>query len=474
MDTVSYKSGIFLTYQLLDTLYRADTQTVIDNVLELYGWCADNYSALNGQAVFPALYDPLTKFAQRLDAGETVSMREYNGLRTQLAELLASWMDKINIRLFLQADTLSPMAIGVRKEIPAVTLKGSYDIIPDTDDGSIHVLLAANDEILGDTTGKIDAIITVQELFERARYCYPIDIFDYDRLYLSGKLQSLSSSRNDVSIVLGGSSYAMVGLREDMMPHPAVNLAVNAQDPYFAFLAAETAKKICRKIDTVVIAGGYYFWHTDMSDNPSDYYKSVLTRTNYPVLKSLHNYKGERLSPMQQSQSDPFIEKMFDFQRLCEKENNKISARLATLAYYNDDINPRPANGMLQYLFREQSNEINDKAAKARAQAHNGNFNLKHIEDNMRLLSNFLLRMKKKRVRVILLIPPVTKFYRPHSMPELRETVCESLEPVKKEFNFTFLDLFDSPDFDVFDFQDYDHLNDKGAEKLSKIIAELV
>ena len=59
-------------------------------------------------------------------------------------------------------------------------------------------------------------------------------------------------------------------------------------------------------------------------------------------------------------------------------------------------------------------------------------------------------------------------------MPELRETVCESLEPVKKEFNFTFLDLFDSPDFDVFDFQDYDHLNDKGAEKLSKIIAELV
>lgn len=474
MDTTSYKSGTFLTYQLLDALYRGDLQSGADSAQELYNWCTDNYTALNVQTAFLSLYDPLEKLMRRLDASETVSMREYNGLRAPLVEQLANWIDNVKIRLFLQDGTPSPVSLGVRKEFSATVVKGSYGMIPDASDDSIHVLLAATPETLEDTTGKIDAIITVHELFGRARYCFPVDIFDYDRLYLSGKLQSLSSSRNDVSVVLGGSSYAMVGFREDLMPRPATNLAVNAQDPYFAFLAAETAKKACKKIDAVVIAGGYYFWHTDMSDNPSDYYKSVLTRVNYPILKSLHNYKGEMLSPMQQSQSDPFMEKIFDFQRLCEKENNKISARLATLAYYNAEINPRPANGMLQYPFREQSDEINDKAAKTRAQAHNGNFNLKHLEDNMRILSNFLLQMKKKHVRVILLVPPVTKFYRPYSMPELRETLYEALEQVKKEFEFTFLDLFDSPDFDVFDFQDYDHLNAIGAEKLSKLVAGLI
>lgn len=258
------------------------------------------------------------------------------------------------------------------------------------------------------------------------------------------------------------------------MPRPAANLAINAQDPYFAFLSVETAKKACKRVDTAVIAGGYYFWHTDMSDNPSDYYKSVLTRANYPVLKKLHNYKGELPAPMRHSQTDPFMEKLFDFRRLCEKDNDRISTILADLAYFNSEINPRPVNGMLQYPFREQSDETNDKAAKSRAQAHNGNFSPKHLEDNMRLLSNFLLQMKKKRVRVILLVPPVTKFYRPHSAPELRGTMYESLEPIKKGFDFTFLDLFDSPDFDVSDFQDYDHLNDKGAEKLSKLVAGIV
>jgi hypothetical protein len=258
------------------------------------------------------------------------------------------------------------------------------------------------------------------------------------------------------------------------MPHPAVNLAVNAQDPYFAFLSVETAKKLCGKINTAVIAGGYYFWHTDMSDNPSDYYKAVLTRTNYPVLKSLHNYKGELLSPMQCRQSDPFMEKMFDLGRICEKDNNKISDRLAFLEYFNSEINPRPENGMLGFPFREQSDDVNEKAARARAEAHNGNFSREHLAENMRALSNFLSQMKKKRVRVILTIPPVTKFYRQFSARELKEALYEMLEPVKKEYDFAFIDLFDSPDFDVYDFRDYDHLNDRGAEKFSKAIAVLI
>ena len=84
--------------------------------------------------------------------------------------------------------------------------------------------------MLDDTAEKIDAIITSQELFTRARYCYPINYFDYDRLYLSGKLRSLTAGRNNTSILLGGSSYAMVGLRERLMPRPAANLAVNVND----------------------------------------------------------------------------------------------------------------------------------------------------------------------------------------------------------------------------------------------------
>ena len=92
----------------------------------------------------------------------------------------------------------------------------------------------------------------------------------------------------------------------------------------------------------------------------------------------------------------------------------------------------------------------------------------------MKALSEFLLQMKKKKVNVIILIPPTTKFYRKFSAPELRESLYEQLDPIKREHDLEFLDLFDSPGFDVNDFQDYDHLNNQGADKLSKIVAGLV
>lgn len=471
---ISYKSGVFLAYQLLDALYSGDVQTCADSMLNFGDWCAENYTVLSEEPDFAAICEPLAQLTRCLDAAETVSMRECNVLRTPLVALLIGWIDKVKFRLYLQSDIAAAAGAFTRKETPAVVVKGNYGTIPKTDDAAIHILFADDVKKLGDTTDRIDGIITWTELSERARYCFPIDSFDYDRLYLSGKLKSLTSSRNNVSIILGGSSYAMVGLKESLMPQPAVNLAVNAQDPYFAFLSVTTAKKLCGKINTAVIVGGYYFWHTDMSDNPSDYYRSVLTRTNYPVLKNLHHYKGELPSPMQRTQSDPFMEKMFDLRLLCEKNNNRISERLAFLEYFNAEINPRPEYGMLRFPFQEQSDEVNEKAAKARAQAHNGNFNRKHLEDNIETLSSFLLQMKKKRVKVILAIPPVSKFYRQFSAPELKESLYEMLEPVKKKYDFTFLDLFDSPDFDVHDFKDYDHLNDQGAEKLSAMIAELV
>jgi hypothetical protein len=471
---VSYKTGFFLSYQLLDALYNADEQNSADSVLALGAWYTANQEALDGLPEFTALRDPLTKIRKRIKSTETTTMRDYNTLRAPLVELLNAWVGKMQITIFLQPDMPTRETLCINKATPTVIVRDGYAKIPDTDENSIHISLSLEPETLDELEYKIDVNLTTKELFKRAEFCFPMDTFDYDRLYLSGKLQSLSTSRNDTSIILAGSSYAMVGLKESLMPRPAVNLAVNAQDPYFTFLSVKNAKKYCSKIDTIVIAGGYYFWHTDMSDNPSDYYKSVLTRTNYPVLKKLHNYDGEILPQMLQSSFDPFLEKVFDLSRIYKKEYNRISLRLAALEYYNPEFNKRPANGMLTYPFREQIDEINDKAAETRAQAHNRNFNRSHLEENIREFSELLTQMEKKRVKVIILIPPATKFYRKHSSPDLRETLYESLEPVKNDHDFTFLDLFDSPDFDLEDFQDYDHLYTVGAEKLSGIVAGMV
>ena len=474
MNAELNKTGILFGYQLLDSLYNGDEEASIQAVQPFCDWYTAYLAEPDKQLDPTSQDDPLLKFTESMDPDKPVSIRELNALRAPLVSLLSDLVRKLKIRLYLQPGTPSADTLCVQKGIQAVTLKGSYNAIPDIDNDSINIMLVENYDDSDDTSEKIDATITSQELFTRSRFCYPVDGFDYDRLYLSGKLRSLTVGKNNTEIILSGSSYAMVGLRESLMPRPATNLATNAQDPYYAFLSAKTAKKYCSKINTVVIAGGYYFWHTDMSDNPSDYYKSVLTRTNYPVFKDLHHYKGDIPPAILQIQRDPLLETVFDFARICEKDNNRISTRLAFLEYYNAEVNPRPEYGMLRYPFREQGDDVNEKAAQTRAQAHNGNYSLEHLADNMNSLSEFLLQMKKKQVTVIIIIPPATKFYRQFSAPELRASLYEQLAPVRAEYSFEFLDLFDDPLFDVNDFQDYDHLNIQGAGKLSAIISGLV
>ena len=474
MGDVSYKTGFFLAYQLLDALYNADETASADSAQVFGEWCESNYAAISGQSGLDILYAPLAQLLEARKTGKATTAREYNALREPLVDLISAWMGKMKVTLYLKPDMPSRAALCVNDDVKPVTISNDYSEIPDTDENSIHVTLTLEPEDLDDSAMKIDVNITSQELFARAKFCFPMDSFDYDRLYLSGKLQSLSTNRNDTSILLGGSFYAMVGLKESIMPRPAVNLAVNAQDPFFTFLSMKNALKVCKKIDTIVIAGGYYFWHTDMSDNPSDYYRSVLTRTNYPVLKKLHNYEGDIMPQMKRSRFDPFLENIFDLSRVYEKEHKRTAIRLSILEYFNTEFNVRPVNGMLRYSFREQSDDVNDKAAETRAKAHNRNYNNSHLESNIEDFSDFLAQMEKKSVRVVVLIPPVTKFYAKHSAPELRESLHEMLEPVIKSHALTFVDLFDSPDFDLEDFQDYDHLNDAGAVKLSKLVAGII
>jgi hypothetical protein len=318
--------------------------------------------------------------------------------------------------------------------------------------------------------------VTDEWLLKRACICFPLDIFNYDRLYLSGKLNSLCDTRKDTQIVISGSSYAMVGIKEKPMPSPAVNLAVNAQDPFYTFLGIETAKKSCSKINTAVIVGGYYFWHTDMSVlcEGSDYYASVLSRVNYPVFQNQHNFTGVLKPKMLRAATDPLMEKLHDFQEVAKSHYEKISQRLATLDYFNNEFNTRPANGMLSYAFRDMTDEVNEKAAKVRADGHAGNFSLEHLSYNMKLFRKFLSKMNGKNMKTIIVIPPVTDFYSNHSDVKLRDSFYEAFESLKSEFDFEFMDLFDSDEFDNEDFQDYDHLNDKGAEKLSKLVTKIL
>lgn len=93
------------------------------------------------------------------------------------------------------------------------------------------------------------------------------------------------------------------------------------------------------------------------------------------------------------------------------------------------------------------------------------------------LNKNYILHIvgscASKNIRVVVYIPPAWESYR-HNLDagEFQKTLCFAHKLAKDFSNVTFLNLLDDKRFVDEDFFDADHLNDIGAEKLTKILFE--
>lgn len=335
----------------------------------------------------------------------------------------------------------------------------------------LQILIVGNGEkIPNELRGILDFVFTRQEFIEHAMKCNPVNIFEYDRLYLSGKLNSLPT-RPDIRILITGSSYAMVGLLEQAMPRPAINASVNAQDPYYSIQCAYKAISMRPEIDTILLPLAYYFFFSDLSDNPSDYELSILSFVNIPIFDDRHGYHGPLKTADLEMKPNPVMDSIYPIKTLRQQIVIGMSESLSRMAYFNDIFNPRPSGGMLSYQFIEKSDEQNRKGGSIRANAHNQSYNKKHGRQNLALLDEFLTTMKQEGRKVLLFVPPVTDFYRAAVSREMQDSYYRMVLPMVERHDCVFIDLFASVEFDRTDFQDYDHLNRKGAEKLSRILA---
>ncbi len=395
-----------------------------------------------------------------------MSPRARKALRAPLSAALASLLKDLQCRVFIGND-MGPRP-PVKKGVPSARLNDA-SALPPTSDDRIHILLTAKETFVEGLEDRVDAFISMDELRRWTNICYPLDVFEYDRCYLAGKLHALSKERRDARVAIAGSSYAMTGILASLLPVPAVNLAVNAQDPYYALLSLRRAARANSGIQTIVLPTTYYFWQVDMAANASDYYMSILSRVNYPIFKDAHNAKGaiSEILPVHRS---PLIEHLFDLPRIRENLRQRFMEDIAPLDYYNS-YNKRLPHGMLQFDFHQESDERNDKGASIRAGGHNTIYHMDHFEENMRLFLQFLREMKAAGRQVVHYIMPVTSFYRKFTDGRAKEALYSQL-PALEAAGLIFFDLFESDAFDNSCFQDYDHMNDAGAKKMTAYLAE--
>lgn len=160
-----------------------------------------------------------------------------------------------------------------------------------------------------------------------------IAYYTHDRLYLEAKLNSLKS-RQDIRLLLAGSSYTMCGLFEEDMPVPARNVAIDAQDLYYTLKTIRTALEYNKNITHCIISFAYYFWGYDLSLSTSVYQYERVTEVNYPVFKDMHNFQGDPNAETHMMSVTPLEKRIFSYETLREqiyKESQKYPYRFTLL-----------------------------------------------------------------------------------------------------------------------------------------------
>lgn len=293
-----------------------------------------------------------------------------------------------------------------------------------------------------------------------------LDYYKHDRFYLEAKLNSLKK-RQDIRLLLAGSSYTMCGLFENQMPLPARNIAIDAQDLYYSIKSIRTALEYNPNITHCILSFAYYFWGYDLSLSTSLYQYKRVTEVNYPVFKDKHNFSGVIEDGTQTflTSITPLKKYLFSFEKIAEQKIEKLKESFEDANYFP---NPRVGSAVLQ-----NDDGTNRQLAQKRAASHNKFFKYHStVQENIELFTRFLGEMNSRGIQIILYVPPVTEYYRNYINPELISNYYECMEPLKSKFQFKLIDLFNCDEFENSDFYDYDHLNDQGAEKLGKILGK--
>jgi len=465
------KLSVLCITQLIEKFNSNDFAALFDIVQETSGWLTKSVHSIAELNTFSDVQKELLAVAQYIVTGKNLTRRSCNKLITALKNMQKEMLEKIKIVLFVTPT----IEVELKSNIKKIVIQNQdecIDLAYDMQEELKYLLYMNSEEVSDELENAVDIVLTFEELMEGANTCFPIDAFTYDRLYLTSKLNKIEKEKS--KILLTGSSYTMVGLLEDKMPALSSNVAVNAQDLYYSMLSVKEAINRSENLDTIVMSFAYYFFFSNMNESTSDYMKSVLSKVNYPVYKKLHGYKGELMPIYSRATDIPIYEAIVDMAVIRDIYHNAIMRELENMAYYNP-INKRPVGGMLSYNFREKDDEQNFGAGKARANGHNGNFNLDRGLANQKLLDKFLDNMEELNKKIILFVPPATKFYRAGISSDMVNAYNQLVMPIVESHKCCkFIDLFESDEFDENDFQDYDHLNINGANKLSEIIAKSI
>ena len=117
---------------------------------------------------------------------------------------------------------------------------------------------------------------------------------------------------------------------------------------------------------------------------------------------------------------------------------------------------------------------ISDSAAVTRVKLHNSQMKDEFLDRNQKYLDTLLAALVKRKITIAIITPPVYKYYSAHTDASKINIMHEVIKNLCDKYRCSYYDYFNDIRFLYEDFQDDNHLNPKGAAKLSGFLNNAV
>lgn len=305
--------------------------------------------------------------------------------------------------------------------------------------------------------------IVLQYVFDNYDYCY------LDAMHVKNRTEGTKT-------ILVGCSHAMYGINERKFSEGMINFSIASQDLYYGYKhirkAIEEGKQ---KIERCIINIGYYGLYQDVSLSKSwDY--AQLYKVYYPLFEDAHNFHGEggqsSSYEWQRIKYDKDVYSMELVQKFCQEWARGFFMEEGS---YYGSVKSRKSNIMLPHMvWNELDEKTKEQVALRRMQDHN---RLKKYvqsrEENCMLVQKMADYLYQNDIVPVFVIFPFTNWYNRYIDTEYKKEIYSLLDRLPMPVEFWDLNDYEGI-FDDSDFVDTDHVNDRGAEKISVLLNELL
>ena len=321
--------------------------------------------------------------------------------------------------------------------------------------------------------GAEDLLVSAAELEEQLNKRYPLDAIEYNRLFVESRLEKLE--REQTECIVCGLSYTQYGFLEKKMPVNTLNLSVIGQDIPYSVSMAKKALELNDGIKTIIIPMTYYHGFYDISTDEAPLHQAVMSRINIPLLGKKYNNIDEcKIGEDYRRDSLRIYDKICDFDMLRKQRAKEWRALLGERDYFNEFF-PEPVHGGLKFDFKDLEEKERWIGAKKTAELNERIVTEDGYRKVIDSLESFLPEMEKRGIQLIFFVPPMTKYLYAAYSDNLKNEFIKRLWSVLERYeNVKAMDLSCEESFDVDDFSDYEHLNKKGAVKLTAILSGAV